>query len=442
MTGRGGGRCCPILLTSWVTEREQRAHATQEIAETRETKRVVFAAPILSENASRMIEAAASLPGVSLGIVTQDPAEKMSAQMAQVVTAHWRVNDILDSRQLTWAVEELGKRLGGIDRLFGAYEQLQVPLAEVREKLGIEGMRPDVARRFRDKNEMKDVFRANGIPCARHALASTTDEAVAFAREVGFPVVVKPPAGAGSIATFKADDEASLRDAVLKAAPRRSDPALIEEFIVGDEFSLETISINGEAVWHSLTHYYPNPLDVVRNKWIQWCVVSPREVDDARYDDIRAAGSRALKVLGMETGLSHMEWFRRRDGTIAISEVAARPPGAQITTLNSRAHDIDFVRAWTEVMIFGTFERPVRKYAVGIAFLRGQGSGRIRHVHGLEEIAREIGSLVVDVKLPVRGAAPSSSYEGDGFIIVRHPETEVVMKALQKLISTVRVELG
>jgi phosphoribosylaminoimidazole carboxylase (NCAIR synthetase) len=403
---------------------------------------VVFAAPILSENASRMIEAAAGLPGVRLAVVTQDPAEKMWPSLAGAVTAHWQVHDILDSHQLTWAVEELSKRMSGVDRLFGAYEQLQVPLAKVREKLGIEGMRPEVANRFRDKSEMKNVLRAHGLPCARHTLAESADEAAAFANKVGFPVVVKPPAGAGSIATFKADDEESLRDAVSKAAPRHGDPALIEEFIVGDEYSLETISINGKAVWHSLTHYYPNPLDVVRNKWIQWCVVSPREVDDAKYDDIRDAGSRALQALGMETGLTHMEWFRRRDGSIAISEVAARPPGAQITTLNSRAHDIDFVRAWTEVMIFGRFEKPTRKYAVGIAFLRGQGSGRIKHIHGLDVVAREMGNLVVDVKLPTPGAMPASSYEGDGYIILRHPETEVVMKALPRLISVVRVELG
>jgi len=403
---------------------------------------VVFAAPILSENASRMTEAAASLPGVRLAVVTQDPAEKMWGSMAEMITAHWRVNDILDSRQLEWAVEELSKRMGGVDRLFGAYEQLQVPLAEVREKLGIEGMKPEVANRFRDKSEMKDVLRANGLPCARHTLAESADEAIAFAKKVGFPVVVKPPAGAGSIATFKADDEASLRFAVSKAAPRHGDPALIEEFIVGDEYSLETISIDGKAVWHSLTHYYPNPLDVVRNKWIQWCVVSPREVDEAKYDDIRDAGSRALAALGMQTGLSHMEWFRRSDGSIAISEVAARPPGAQITTLNSRAHDIDFVRAWTEVMIFGRFEKPTRKYAVGIAFVRGQGSGRIKRVLGLDVVEREMGNLVVDVKLPTPGAMPASSYEGDGYIILRHPETAVVERALSRLISVVRVDLG
>jgi hypothetical protein len=58
---------------------------------------VLFAAPILSENASRMIEAAASLPDVRLGVITQDPAEKMSRQLARMLNAHWRVDDILDA---------------------------------------------------------------------------------------------------------------------------------------------------------------------------------------------------------------------------------------------------------------------------------------------------------------------------------------------------------
>ncbi len=397
---------------------------------------------MLSDNASRMIEAVGSLPGIRLGVITHDHAEKMSPESAAMVHAHWRVDNVLDSGQLSWAAEELSHRLGTIDRLFGAYEQLQVPLAEVREKLSIPGMRAEVARRFRDKAEMKDAFRAAGVPCAKHALVESMEEALMFAREAGFPLVIKPPAGAGAVSTFRVDDEPSLRAAVAQANPRPGHAALIEEFVTGDEYSLESISIDGHAVWHSLTHYYPTPLEAVRNPWIQWCVVCPREAEDAQYDDIREVGSRALQVLGMDTGLTHMEWFRRRDGTIAISEVAARPPGAQITTLNSRAHDIDFVRAWAELMVFGTFEIPVRKYAVGVAFLRGQGSGRIRHVHGLDQVGGEIWSLVVDMKLPSVGHAPSVSYEGDGYVILRHPETAVVIRALQRLISIVRVELG
>jgi hypothetical protein len=217
---------------------------------------------------------------------------------------------------------------------------------------------------------------------------------------------------------------------------------LLEEFIQGEEQSLETISVDGNAVWHSLTHYYPTPLHVLENPWIQWCLVLPREVDDPRYDDIKDAARRALSALGMTTGLSHMEWFRRRDGSVAISEVAARPPGAQITTLVSRAHDIDFVQAWARLMIYNTFDAPSRKYSAGAAFLRGQGEGRVRAVHGWEQVARAFDGLITDVKLPEIGSERSPSYEGEGYVLVRHADTAVVEQALSQIVSVMRIELG
>jgi hypothetical protein len=181
---------------------------------------------------------------------------------------------------------------------------------------------------------------------------------------------------------------------------------------------------------------------VLRNSWIQWCLILPREVDEPQYDDIRTAAFRALQVLGMQTGLTHMEWFRRPDGTIAISEVAARPPGAQIMTVMSRAHDFDAVAAWARLMVFDEFSAPARRYAVGVAYLRGQGTGRVKAIQGLDQVERELGSLVVDFKLPTPGQAPTGSYEGEGFVILRHPDTAVVQQALRRLISTVRVELS
>jgi len=402
---------------------------------------VLFAAPILSENAARMISAIAALPEVRTGVISQAPLEDLPVPVRAQVS-HWRVVDVLDVAQLQDAVQRLEARLGAADRLVAAYEQLQVPLAEVREQRGIAGMRAEAARNFRDKARMKSLLRDAGLPCARHRLAASMEDALDAAREIGFPLVVKPPAGAGALATTKVDDERALRAAVLAAAPDRERPVLLEEFVTGEEHSFETASIGGRAIWHSLTHYYPSPLEVLRNPWIQWCLVLPREVEEPRYDDIRTAGFRALQVLGMETGLTHMEWFRRPDGTIAISEVAARPPGAQIMTVISRAHDFDAVAEWARLMVFDEFEAPPRRYAVGAAYLRGQGNGRVRAIHGLDQVERELGSLVVDFKLPTPGQVPTGSYEGEGFIIVRHPETAVVQQALQRLISTVRVELS
>jgi phosphoribosylaminoimidazole carboxylase (NCAIR synthetase) len=403
---------------------------------------VIFVAPRLSENASRMVEAVGALPGVQLGVITTDAVEHAEPQTRDVIVQHWRVDDVLDPQQLLHAVHEVSARIGGVERLFGAYEQLQVPLASVREQLGIPGLPVEAALNFRDKARMKEVLRAHQLPCARHALVERYVDAIAFAERVGFPLVVKPQAGAGAQATYRVDDATALAEALELTHLSVKEPVLLEEFITGSEHSFETISIDGQAVWHSLTHYHPTPLEVLRNPWIQWVVVLPREVDHPMFDDIRDAATRALQVLGQTTGLTHMEWFRRADGSIAISEVAARPPGAQITTLISRANDVDFVSMWANLMVYGEFAAPERQYAVAAAYLRGQGRGVVRAVHGLERVHVEFGAMVCDVKLPAIGAPPAATYEGDGYIILRHPETAVVERAIRRVVELVHVELG
>lgn len=400
----------------------------------------IFAAPLLSDNAFRMISAIASLDGVRLGVITHDSADKLRHLQERV--AHWRVDNVLDVPQLLWAANALQERHGRVHRLFGAYEQLQVPLAVARQAMGVEGMSVDAATNFRDKARMKTLLRGAGLPCARHRLAGSMDDALAFAEATGFPLVVKPQAGAGAISTFRLDRMSDLLAALAGSPPTIDAPVLLEEFVVGEEHSFETVSIDGKAIWHSWTHYHPTPLTVLENPWIQWSVVLPREADDPRLDDIRTAARRALNVLGMQTGISHMEWFRRRDGTIAISEVAARPPGAQITTLMSLAHEFDVIQEWGRAMVFGEFRIPGRKYAAGVAFLRGQGNGRVVAVQGVEQVRGELGDMIVESKIPEPGSTPTTSYEGEGFIIVRHPSTQAVEDAVLRIVSTIRIQLG
>ncbi|GMU65924.1 MAG: hypothetical protein AMXMBFR36_21980 [Acidobacteriota bacterium] len=403
---------------------------------------VVFVAPFFLETTLRFVEAVAALPGVRTGLVSQDPVERLSGPLRRRLAAHRRVADGLDPRQIADAVRSLAREIGPPARLIGALEQLQVPLGEVRDALGIEGMSAEIARNFRDKGRMKDVLARAGVPCARHARATNPEAVLAAAKTVGFPLVLKPAAGAGAKSTYRVQDVEELRGVLAAVRPSDERPVVLEEFVTGEEFSFDTVSIRGKPVWHSLSHYLPAPLHVVDNPWIQWCVLIPREIDHPRYDDIRRVAARALSALGMGTGLSHMEWFRRSDGSVLVSEVGARPPGAQITSLISWAHDIDFYRAWAELVVFERFQPPARRFAAGCAYLRGQGSGRVRAVHGLAEVLRELGALVVDRKVPTLGAAPSSSYEGDGFVIVRHPETAVVERALESIVTNVRVELG
>jgi hypothetical protein len=403
---------------------------------------VVFVAPYFLETTLRFVAAVARRPDVRLGLISRDPLEKMPEEIRGRLAAHYRVEKPVDTAQLLRGVEGIQERLGPVERLLGTLEELQVPLGEIRDRLGIEGMGGETARNFRDKARMKEVLRSAGLPCARSALARSVPEAEEQVRAIGLPVVLKPPAGAGARGTARIETAPQLAAWLRGVPPSPEQPTLIEEFITGDEHSFDSIFVNGNMVWFSINHYFPSALHVVENPWIQWCVLLPREADHPRYADIRETAEASLRALGMRTGLSHLEWFRRRDGSVVISEVGARPPGAHFTSLISYAHDFDLYRAWGELMVDGRFEPRERPYAAGAAYLRGQGTGRVVAVHRWEEARRALGALVVEARLPRPGQPPSTSYEGDGTVILRHPETRRVEEGLRYLISTVRVERG
>jgi biotin carboxylase len=401
---------------------------------------VVYVVPFFMAATMRFVAGAARLPGVTLSILSQDPQQRLPPEIAPRIRAHWQVADALDPAQIVAGVKQLHARVAPVDRLIGSLEQLQEPLAVACAQLELPGLSIDAARNFRDKSRMKDVLRARGLPCARHRLVGAAADAQAFVREVGFPVVAKPPAGAGAANTYRLDDVPALERYLARHRPDPAHPALFEEFLSGDEHSFDSIVIDGRLVWWSVSRYVPSPLTVMENPWIQWCVLLPRELDG--YEDIRAAGAQALGALGLESGMTHMEWFRRPGGGLAISEVAARPPGAQFTSLLSYAHDLDFYAAWPRLVVENRFDVPARRWAVGAAYVRGQGTGRVRAIHGLDVAQRELGALVVEAKLPRSGELQKDGYEGAGYVIVRHADTRTVEHALRRIVELVRVELA
>lgn len=404
-------------------------------------KQVIFVAPYFMDATERFISAATRVAGAQVGLVSCDPIEKLAAPIRDRLAGHYRIEGI-QTEQIAEGVRALVSHLGSVDKLLGMLEQIQVSLGEIRQHMNIDGMGVQAARNFRDKSQMKNALRDAGVPCARHKLVENVDAGIAWAREIGFPVIVKPPAGAGAKGIYRCETESNLRDCLQTLDARPGNPLLIEEFIQGREHSFDSICVNGKMVWSSISHYFPGPLEVVREPWIQWCVIIPRETEAERYQSIQQIAPLALSALGMQTGLSHMEWFLRDDQTIAVSEVGARPPGAQFTSLISWAHDFDLYQAWANLMIHEHFDIPERRFAAGAAYLRGMGNGRVASVHGLEQIAHQLGDLVVESRIPKPGQSTSGSYEGEGFIIVRHPETRMVENALEQIINNIKVEMS
>jgi len=398
-------------------------------------RNVVFVAPFPLETTLRFSRALRVLGEVCLlGVMQEAPPQDAGFHDVALV------KDGLDAQQIADAIKGLARRHGAPYRVTGVLEDIQVQLAEVRAFFGLPGLGVAAAERFRDKARMKEALRAAGLPCARHRTLGRAQDGVDFAREVGLPLVLKPLAGAGCRSTWRIETPEALQSALAATRPSPERPVLAEEFIRGEEYSMETLCIGGAPLFHSMSRYYPGPLEVAQNPWIQWVTVLPRDISGPEYDAARSVGLRAVSALGMASGLTHMEWFRRADGSVAIGEIAARPPGANIVRLTGLAHDVDLYRAWARAVVDEAFDGPwERRYATGCAYLRGPGEGRVVAVDGLEEAQRKVGAHVVEVSLPKVGAPKRDSYEGDGYAIVRHPDTEVVKHALATIIDTIRV---
>ena len=401
-----------------------------------------FVAPYLLDATVRFVGAAARRPGTELAVITCEPADRIPGQLRRDLAGHWRIDDPLDAGQIAAATAGLSGQLGPVQRIMAVLEQLQVPLAQVREHLGIPGMGVVTAHNFRDKAQMKSVLRAAGVPCARHRLADSAEVAQDFARVAGFPLVVKPPAGAGAKSTFRLDDAHELAVWLDSAPPTADRPALLEEFLTGDEGSYDSVMVDGQIVWDSVSHYLPTPLEVLRNPWIQWQVLMPREMAGPDTDRLRAIVPGALRALGLRSGLTHLEWFRRPDGSVAVSEVAARPPGGQITSMLCYAHDFDLYGAWADLMVHNRFTAPDRQWAAGTVYLRGQGVGRVRAVHGLDALPAEVTEMVTESRGAAAGPPASGGGEGGGVGILGHPAPPAVARAMRQIVDLVRVELG
>lgn len=401
-------------------------------------RNVVFVAPFPLDTTMRFARAAAALSDVRfLGIMQEPPRGDDASLFSELVT----VRDGLDPRQLIEAAQLLERRYGKLHRILGILEVLQVQLAEVRRALGVAGTDPGTAELFRDKAQMKEELRRHGLPCARHKLLHSWEDAEAFVNEVGLPIVLKPPAGMGCKATWRINNVEELRGALGAVRPSPQNPTLAEEFLRGAEHSYETITVGGKVCFSSLSRYYPTPLEVMETPWIQWACMLPRDIEGPDWADAHELGHRAVTALGLSTGFTHMEWFRRQDGSLAIGEIAARPPGANIVRMTGIAHDTDMYRAWARAVVDDAFDGPwPRRYAVGCAFLRGAGRGRVLRVHNVDRAQELVGKYVVEARLPTLGAPKSDSYEGDGYVIVRHPDTEVVKAALKTIIETIQVQ--
>lgn len=368
------------------------------------------------------------------------PREQLPPSVKPYLFDYLAVPRILDEQDvMSRASDWLRGR--SMDRVLTNWEPLVMLAARLRERWGVPGMSVDTARAFRDKELMKERVRAAGLRVPRSRRVRTAAEVRETAEQIGYPLILKPIAGAGCADTYHVRSVAELEQVLprLGALPEAS----CEEYIEGEELTYDTICIGGEPVMENITQYLPKPLEARTQEWISPIAISVRDLAQPRLAGGLALGRAVLEALGMDDGFTHMEWYSTPRGEAVFGEIACRPGGAGLVDQMNYTYDADLFREWARVVCWGRFEASrERKYNVGIVFKRARGWGNITRIDGLLDWLRMCGTHVVEERL-LRPGAPRRDWKqtqtSDGHVMVRHPDWHEALRMCQAAASEIEI---
>ncbi len=259
----------------------------------------------------------------------------------------------------------------------------------VAHQLGLTCNSPEATKRSTNKHLMRQAFEAGGDPSPKSFLVDLNSDLEAL--PLSFPVIVKPTDRSGSRGICRLECPEGLRAAVRSAMDQSFEKkALVEEYLDGQEYSVECISFRGEHHFLTMTKKYTTG----DPHYIETGHLEPAGVDPATLERVRGIVFHALDSLGLENGASHTELKIDANGRIGLIEIGGRMGGDMIgSALVHLSTGIDFTRGVIQVALGHapdlTKSHPDRAAAVRFVFSAAD-------LEVLERIKRENPEYLVD----------------------------------------------
>ena len=404
--------------------------------------RVLFLAPAYPAEMPHFVRGLAEVGAHVIG-VGEGPVSAVAQETRRYLGDYLQVPRLFDEDDLVRRVVAWAKA-HPVDRVEALWEPLVIAAARIREALDMPGMSVDTVRGFRDKQLMKERIAKAGLRVPHSRRVRTVSEARAAAAFIGFPLILKPIDGAGSADTFRCDDARAFERAL--SAMSHVKEASCEEFVDGEEFTYDTICIDGVPAYENVAQYLPRPLIARTNEWISPVIITVRKLDQPVIRPGIALGRGVLDALGMGTGFTHMEWYRKADGEVVFGEIGCRVGGARLIDQMNYTSDVDLFREWARAVCWKTIEADLtRKYNTAIIFKRARGQGRIQRITGLHTFLARHGDAVVVEDLLKPGQMRrdwKQTLVSDGFLIVRHPDWQGAVAIADEAARTIGMFAG
>ena len=404
---------------------------------------IIFVEPAFPYNQREFVRGLHAAGANVIGIGERSVSH-LDGELKRWLGDYLQIRSVVDEGALLAAVKAVQGKIW-VDRLEATVEAHILAAAKVREATGIPGTSTRTAWLCRDKPAMKEALRNAGVPCAQSTRALSPQDARDFAAAVGYPLILKPPAGAGASGTYRVDDERELERVIEASGLAAGHEVAVEEFVEGHEGFIDTLTVRGEVGHEFITHYYPNVLEAMRTRWISPQMVATNRVDAEGYREVRELTRRVIRILGIGTSATHMEWFFGPKG-LKFSEIGCRPPGVGQWDVYNAANEFDLYFEWAHALVHGaTHTRPSRRYAAGMIALRPDRDGRIKGYSGVDEIGRKYGECIVAAHLPEPGTPTQpveAGYMANAWMRVRHPDYDALCGIMNEIGETVHVYAG
>ena len=328
-----------------------------------------------------------------------------------------------------------------IHRAEALWEPLMMSAARIRSRLQLPGMTPDTVLGFRDKSLMKQRVKAAGLRVPHAFRCTSTTQIEEAAERIGYPLIIKPIAGAGSADTYRVDSKKQLTHVCTLV--RHVQEVSCEEFIDGREFTYDTVCVGGVPHYENVAEYLPRPLIARSNEWISPVIITVQDLRQSHILEGIRLGRGVLKALNMGDGFTHMEWYLTPKGEVVFGEIGCRPGGAHLVDQMNFTSDIDLFQEWARAVCWNDVRiEKSRQYNVAIIFKRAMGKGQIQRITGLHSFLEQYGSTVMVENLRKPGQMRrdwKQTLISDGFVILRHPNWDITKHLAEKF--AVQVQL-
>ena len=263
----------------------------------------------------------------------------------------------------------------GIDAIVtAATDKPLVMMARIAEKYGFPFYSVETAKWSTDKFQMKERFLFGGVPCAKGRLVKSVDEVEDFE----YPVIIKPRDNSGSrgvkLCRSKEELEASMSEALEVS---KLDTVLVEEFIEGPEYSIESLHHEGKSeviqFTEKKTTEFPYNVELGH--------IQTANISEANQQKIREIVAKIGKALNFENCPSHTE-LKINERGIFVIETSPRLGGDYITsTLTPLSTGVNVEDELLKISLGETINpQPKVVQYTGVRFFAFQEGSMIKHV--------------------------------------------------------------